>query len=141
MEKIPFSANWQVEASWAHPVWQWYSLLLVDLTTELPDQPKPNIFHPEATHELTVWALNPDSNDSYVGGKQLVGSDTYMAGMQNLLHGPNQVFQWRATNVEAEARVLKIYEAIRDGNLNPDTDANRSWVFLFHDWTSARNAV
>jgi hypothetical protein len=114
--------------------------LLVDLTTPISGKAEPIIFHPDGTHELTVWAINPDINSKCKEGKLLIGSQTYMAVVSNLLQGPNQVFQWRAeSNNDAERRVQDIYNSIVAKGLSPDTDFNQAWVDLYPDWTSARN--
>lgn len=52
--------HWIVEAAWAHPLWHSYSIVLIHLRP-LPDG-RPTKFYLEgATHEIWVYAINPDS--------------------------------------------------------------------------------
>ena len=51
--------GWVVEAPWAHPLWHSYVILSSHLRP-LPDQRKTIFYLPDATHEIWVYALDPE---------------------------------------------------------------------------------
>jgi hypothetical protein len=51
--------QWIITAPFWHPIWSQYVLGLVSLA-ELPDTPPPYLQRPGMTHELIVFALNPE---------------------------------------------------------------------------------
>ena len=52
-------AQWVVEAPWAHPLWHSYLLALVHLRP-MPDGRPTKLYLIGATHELWLYALNPE---------------------------------------------------------------------------------
>jgi hypothetical protein len=119
----PFNATWIVDAPWAHPLWNQYAILLFDLTT--PTTEKPYIFMPKATHEVQVWAIDPDQHIDRLDNTNLYGK---------LLRPVNHVYQFRAGSDElALSRCSILRHAIAMKQLNPDTDGRRQWDLLFRD--------
>lgn len=107
----------------AHPFWSWYLVACCDLADH-EGQPAAvrDPRKPDATHEISVWALDPD------------GNDTLDPDQPGSLHGrpmtpPNAVCQFQVPG-SAEAR--KIAElltlAFVRGQISPDEDYHRAIV-------------
>jgi hypothetical protein len=119
---------WIINAPWAHPVWPNYMLLCVHLRP-MPNQDKPAIIYkPGATHELTLWALDPKEP---VPVEAYDGAELY----PKRLTPCNFLGQFTAESDEAARQLLedKVVKPICAGTLNPDTDATPQWVALFGD--------
>lgn len=115
---------WIVEAAWAHPVWHSYALILVHLRP-LPDNRKTILYRPDATHELWIYALNPDKPRApAVLGEQLAHFLTPMNFAAQIAE---------ASDTSARTRIEGAIDLIVAGELNPDTDAQRQWEALFGD--------
>ena len=124
-----FSAVWGLRLPLAHPVWSEYALYLYDLTTVT--NPMPVVYLPGATHEILLWALNPD---------RLLQRDVPWLG-QNIqpLRPPNHGYQFIAPDdAAALARIQSLVDAMVDGTLSPDTDWCSVWDTLFADGASLR---
>lgn len=121
--ELPFNAMWVVQAAWAHPLWHEYAILLVDLTT--PTAEPPVLRSPKATHEIQVWALDPEHPFN--------PEDKAF----HPLSPANFAYQFTADSDEAaEKRVAAIAGLIEAGKLSPDTDFRRVWDNMFADgWT------
>ena len=127
-----FAATWVVCAHWAHPRWNDYAILLYDLTTPMKQQSI--TFRADVTHEVTVWALDPDTTlalsheDPVEWGKEVTSA---------ILHPANHGYQFTAPSDDAaHGRIAEIVTMIRETHLSPDTDFSRVWDLLFSDGVS-----
>lgn len=120
-------AAWLIEAPWAHPVWHSYFLYLIHLRP-LPGFDLPPVMHlPMATHELVLWAMDPDApRNEIVIGQQRPG-EYWLSPKQ---FGA-QICE--ITDELAQERVQKSVQEIIDGKLSPDTDAQRDWIKRYGD--------
>lgn len=111
---------WIVEARWAHPIWHSYGLACISLRTHPGWQPAV-IRMQGATHELFLYALNPDQHRALNDRPAMLSPLNFGA-------------QFIADSDEAARQ--RIEETVRDiieGRLNPDTDARRQWIARFGD--------
>lgn len=118
-------AHWIIEAPWAHPIWHSYSLILVHLRP-LADGRKTMFYLPDATHEIWVYALDPDADrDAAIAN----GSAPSM-----WLDPKNFAAQFiEVEDSLAYDRVKAAVQKICDGKLSPDTDFTYQWAKLFGD--------
>ena len=129
------SATWIISAPWAHPFWDNYAILCIDLTT--PSQPPPRLYREDVTHEVQVYALNRASElPSQESLKDFVlDGRLYEA----LLHPANHIYQFVAAgDDQAYERVLSLIWAIEAKELSPDTDFISRWDQIFADGISLR---
>ena len=117
-------ALWIVEAPWAHPFWHSYMISLVHLRP-MADE-RPTVVHLEgATHEMLVYAMNPD-----VSRRPAITGAAY----PSLLHPGNFAAQMIELSDEvASEHIRRTVIEIINGGLNPDTDARSQWVRRFGD--------
>lgn len=109
---------WIVQAPYAHPMWHSYSIGAVSLR-EVPGMRKPVINLAGATHEVFVFALNPEQR------RPLNASPRYLTPL-------NFAGQWRAESDGAAARFIEeTIQLVIDGHLSPDTDFRRDWIARF----------
>ena len=119
----PEVGSWIVEAPWAHLAWHSYWVMVMHLR-EMPGVPMPTFYIPHATHELWVYAINPEMQRQPM-------LDT---GMIPVLTPMNFAAQIVAEH-DGAARDL-VEQAVRmicDGTLSPDIDFRKQWVALFGD--------
>ena len=117
---------WLVEAPWAHPLWHSYLILLIHLRPITGFEP-PILYHPHATHEIHVHALDPEGDRD----RLLVES---MGWHCRTLEPPNYTGQIvEVTDDLARDRIRKAVERICRGDLSPDTDYRAQWIALFGD--------
>ena len=129
----PFNAAWIVRAPWAHLAWNDYAILLVDLTTEIPGKGPPLLYRSDATHEVLVYALNPDHPLPIL--KKHGDADP----KPHFLTPANHGYQFTAESDEAALeRINGIAESVRDRELSPDTDFTWAWNVLFADGVSLK---
>lgn len=112
--------GWIIQAPWAHPVWHSYVLFVIHLRP-LPQMPPPRKSFVEATHEIMLFALNPQQPYQNV-----VDPPPYLLPA-------NFVAQFvaasdEAAKVKCESHVMEILE----GKLSPDTDHMQSWIARFN---------
>lgn len=118
-------AHWIVEAPWAHPVWHSYSLVVVHLR-DLPGLCPPLLYLDGATHEMHVYAIDPDADRE----RMLTSPIDFSCWLSPL----NFAAQFRApSDAVAASRVCQTVALICDGRLSPDTDFMRDWVQLYGD--------
>lgn len=109
---------WIVEAAYAHPVWSNYAILAVALR-EVPGVPKAVIHAEGATHELMLFALDPDHPPA-------------VDDLPRMLQPVNFAAQFtEADDAAAAARVQQAVQDICDAKLNPDTDYRATWAARF----------
>jgi hypothetical protein len=112
--------GWIIEAPWAHPMWHSYFLSAVHLR-ELPGFPPAVIHLPGATHEVMLFALNPEHTPTL---------DTF----PKVLTPANFFGQWIAESDEAAcAKLERCVDEVLAGTLSPDTDCRRMWIERFSD--------
>ena len=118
--------HWIIEAPWAHMVWHSYAIICVHLRP-LPDNRPTKQYLKGATHELWVYALDPDKPRL----PMIEGSSQATNGF---LVPKNFAAQFIVEN--DAAALLKVKDAVQkvcDGMLSPDTDYVRHWAHLFGD--------
>lgn len=118
-------ATWIVEAPWAHPAWHSYLVIALHLRS-MPEH-ETAIYREGATHEILVFALNPDCNrEKLIECPILDGA---------LLLPANFAGQFIEVSDDlARERIKKTVQQICDGVLSPDTDWTREWVKRFGDY-------
>jgi hypothetical protein len=114
---------WIVEAPAAHPFWHSYMVSLVHLRP-MPDGRETILYHPDASHELVIFALDPEQpRQPSIDG-----------AFPNLLHPANFAAQLiMASDEEAASRIEGAVSLILSGELSPDTDHLSKWRALFGD--------
>lgn len=109
---------WIASAPYAHPLWSHYAILCVALR-DGPGLPKARVRLEGATHEIMVFALDPNT-------KPAVNETPCF------LHPVNFVGQFiEVDDLSAALRVQHAVQDVIDGRLNPDTDFRRAWVERF----------
>lgn len=94
--------------------WSEYGLFLIDLVTEIEGVDPAKKRFPEATHELIIFALNPDR-----------AHDPDDFDPNNHLTPPNLVHQFKATQRDAERIMHLLCRSFVEGRLSPDSDFTR----------------
>lgn len=123
-EECTIVAMWLIEAAWAHPLWHSYWLNLVHLRPRPLRDEETKFYLPGATHELCLFALNPDKPRE----------DLLQTGMAYRLIPINFAAQIiEPSDATAAARAQTAVEMVCDGKLSPDTDFIQQWVRLFGD--------
>lgn len=117
---------WLVEAAWAHPAWHSYLVTLIHLRP-MPGFKDPVLYHPNATHELLVQALDPDGDRD----RLLEESTGWHCKTLEPANFAAQLVE--ISDDLARERVRKAVEMICAGDLSPDTDYRAQWVALFGD--------
>jgi len=119
-----WGVSWGIDAPWAHPVWSQYAMHLYDLTSEGSNPPV--IYLPEATHEVLLCAVNPDT--------PIVRDVPLNEQKFGHLEPANYGYQFRAVdNQTALDRLQVVVDTIAAQKLNPDTDYRAVWDALFSD--------
>lgn len=107
--------SWLIEAPAAHPQWHSYVLHLIHLRP-VPGLNPPTIHLEDATHEILLFALNPDAPRRLNRRPEVLEPINFGAQMV------------MATDEAATARVASTVLEICDGQLSPDTDYLQSWI-------------
>lgn len=130
----PFNAAWAVDAPWAHPAWSQYAVALYDLTTPYQGV-TPHLARPGMTHEVMIWAVNPD--------KPIPASwPANMDDRPGLLDPANYGYQFAAASHDAAfARIQALVDQIDQKLLSPDTDFRSVWDGIFADGVSLHHNV
>lgn len=116
-------ACWVIEASFAHPVWHSYALLCIHLRP-IEGVPAPTMYLEDATHEIILFALNPDKpREPAVRGLKLPCLEPANFAAQLI----------EVSDDLARGRIESVVRLVCDGKLSPDTDYLRAWVKLFGD--------
>lgn len=116
-------AIWLVYAPWANIAWHTYAFMLLHLRP-LEALTPPIIYLPGATHEFSIFVLNPEP--------EILIDDPMM---RHFCHPSNFAAQFIAENDKvAEARMVhSIKEVIQFGTLSPDTDYMQLWMRRYGD--------
>jgi hypothetical protein len=118
-------AAWLIEAPAAHPVWHSYWLHCVYLRPNTVRGALPTKWYLEgATHELWLWALDPDQPRAPM----------LQRGAVKYLTPSNFAAQFiAADDATAAQRIRDAVTDICQGRLSPDTDYRRMWADRFGD--------
>lgn len=109
---------WIASAAYAHPLWSHYVIMCIALR-DVPGVPTAKVNLKGATHEVMVFALDPDRRPA-------------VNDMPRMLQPANFVAQFiEPDDLSAAARVQQAVQDVIDGTLNPDTDFRRMWVDRF----------
>lgn len=120
-------ALWVVFAPWAHAFWAYYLVGAIHLRPSAT-LPQPKIFLPGATHEVIVYALDPEVVPDVVNTSKLRKlRPVNFAGQWRAGARPNPVDLDRAAAEKIKFHVGEILV----GDLSPDTDFRRQWVERF----------
>lgn len=126
--ELPFTATWVIDAPWAHPIWHQYLVVTFSLAPAQEGH-EPTIYRPGMTHEMHVWAVDPDTPVT-VWKERPEGC---------LLQPMNHGYQFKADSDDAAlARVTALVQSLVEGTLSPDTDWRAMWDQLFADGVSLR---
>lgn len=119
-------AHWIVEAPWSSEVVHSYSLVLAHLKFQL-GAPPPVRYVEGATHELALWAVNPQAERA----EMLVAP---VNPKRQWLQPPVFAAQMVCASDEgAERSMFRAVELIGEGRLSPHPAHVRAWVELFGD--------
>jgi hypothetical protein len=112
-------AGYLVHRPGAHPLWSCYWISVVHLRVE-PELQTPKLQFDGASHELSIWSLNPDhmaTPDPSVRVEDL-----------KWLEPPDLSFQFTGTDDEAERLVGDAVAVIcRYARVSPDSDFRAWW--------------
>lgn len=110
---------WLLDAPNAHPAWRFHSLIVVHLR-EVEGVPAPVMQFAGASHELMVYALDPDHDDEIMVGDPLT--------QLHYLTPPDAVVQFIVADDE-QARSVAAFaaHAVAHGLVVPDADFREDW--------------
>ena len=119
---------WIASAAYAHHMWSHYVIMCIALR-DVPGVPKAKINLEGATHEVMVYALDPDRKPA-------------IDDAPKLLLPANFSGQFVETDdLRAAARIQSVVQDVIDGTLNPDTDFRQMWVERFSASNLKSNAM
>jgi len=123
----PEAVNWQImyliDAPWAHPIWSQYILLAYDLTTPIEGQPNPTLYRPDVTHEVMLFALDPDNPK--------IQPRSFQDQKIEFLSPANFGYQLTSTNKDLEEILDHLAERFERRLMSPDTDYRGSHDAFF----------
>ncbi len=109
---------WMFDCPGAHAFWRLFALSTVSLT-DIEGIPPARKHYPEATHELCVFALNPN---------MAVDPDEFTSFLPALLQGPNVCMQFHGLSDEQVKTLAdSLAREVANGRLSPDSDYRSSW--------------
>jgi len=111
----------------AHPIWHTYLVSLVHLRP-IAGYPPVHLAFPDASHEITIVALDPDDPQP----------DPARPSTIRALTPPNLVHQLRArSDAMARGVFAAFVQALLTGSLNPDTDHRQCQIDWLNRWERA----
>ncbi len=119
-------AAWIIQAPWAHPVWHSYWLHVIHLRPLAGGDIGPSVYVPGATHELWLYALNPDADPETVA-RECKPAQHFLTPIN---FAAQLVLPDDAGAVDLAAGTAR---DVLKGLLNPDTDARSQWIERFGD--------
>lgn len=120
-------ALWIVFAPWAHAFWSYYLIGASHLRL-CKALPAPKVYAPGLTHEVLVFALDPETVPDTLDMRRNRKLDPInFAGQWRVQVRPNPVDLDRA----AAAKVRVTVEEILAGVLSPDSDFLHDWIKRF----------
>ncbi len=117
-------AAWLVEAPYAHPLWHSYGFSLIH-TGKVPGLDECHLYVPGATHELVIFALDPDKSRDGALRTNLIKSR-----LEPINFGAQFI---ASSNELAIERVRGDIQLVIDGQLSPDTDYRSMWIAKYGD--------
>lgn len=114
--------HWVIYAPWAHPMWGFYSLVIVHLRPMPGKEPK--IHLPGATHEMWLVALNPEKDV-----EKLVDTGIVEGHWLSPMNFAAQLIE--PSDESALARIELAVRDICEARLSPDTDYRHQWIRRF----------
>lgn len=110
----------------SHPVWHFYQVSLVHLR-HMDGMRAPVLIHPDSTHEIGIFALDPDSSPDPTDPSTI-----------SRLGPPNLAHQLRG-RTDAGARDLfqAFVTALGAGTLSPDSDFRSHLIGWLDHWGKA----
>jgi hypothetical protein len=115
--------HWIIEAPFAHPHWHSYSIVLVHLRP-MPDNRDTKFYLDGATHEMWIYALNPERPRRHLIETGIVAGEWLSPG--------NFAAQFiEVADDLAQARIYAAVVSITRAELSPDPDYVRWWGQLF----------
>lgn len=119
-------ANFLIFAPGAHPFWSWHVLMAIHLR-DVPGQDKPPVKRsPSVTHELMVYALDPDvpPPDPRNWPLPADGGEPRL----RMLSPPDAVVQFEVGSDEHATEIVTLAaQACTAGHLIPDSDHRALW--------------
>lgn len=116
--------EWIVYAPWSHPIWPYVCVIGLHLR-HIDGMPDATIHLRGATHEIMVWAMDPDKYPPHLDGAGPKG---------RFLHPCNFAGQFiEPSDDAARNRIETVVREICMGTLNPDTDGVQQWIARFGD--------
>lgn len=110
-------AWWVITAPHANPLWTQYLLCCIRLR-EIERLPPPVRDFPGASHQVTVFTLNPELG-AHTGATMVTRART--GGALPVLQPVNVVAQFEATDAEMDELTTLAAAAVVDGHLSPET--------------------
>lgn len=121
--QVTLDSNFVVFAPQAHPMWSWHIIFAVSLRDVEGQDQTPYKEYKEATHELMVWAIDPNHLAPDPRAWPAPGSKDL-----HLLRPPDCVVQF---HVESDDHAVKVVDlcakACTTGLLVPDSDYALTW--------------
>lgn len=118
-EGTAVTVAWVLQLPTAHPIFKQYLVSCISLA-DITGIPKAIVHLPGATHEIAVYAMNPDDENPT------------LQKLPSILQPPNFVGQFIAANdAEAYSRTNATVFEVMVGVLLIDTDYRHMWVNRF----------
>ena len=118
VNKFASLRTWIIKAPYAHPLWSYYVLAVVHLRP-IDGMPDPIIRLKGATHEMFLFALDPEK-------------PVALDKKPSLLHPANFIAQFIAAHdMDAVRMIDETASDVVTGRLNPDTDYMQHWIARF----------
>jgi hypothetical protein len=123
---VSLDANYLIHAPSAHPFWAWHVLMAISLR-DIDGQPAARKRYPDATHELMVYALDPNHPPPDPREWPLPPDDGSPRPLQ-LLQPPDVVVQFHVDTDEQATEIATLAaKACTTGLLAPDEDHRGAW--------------
>jgi hypothetical protein len=123
---VSLDANYLIFAPSAHPFWAWHVLLAIALR-DVDGQPPAHKHYPEATHELMVWALDPDHPPPDPRAWPMPPDDGSPRPLQ-MMQPADAVVQFDVASDEQATEIVTLAaKACTTGLLVPDSDHRGAW--------------
>lgn len=123
---VSLDANYLIHAPAAHPFWAWHVLMAVALR-DVPGQPPAVKRSPDMTHELMVFALDPEfpAPDPRVWP---MPPDNGEPRPLQMLQPADAVVQFHVDSDRHATEIVRLAaKACTDGVLVPDSDHRAAW--------------
>lgn len=117
-------ASWLLFAPQAHPLWSYHLMGAIHLRDNPGQSRPPHKDFPEASHEIMVVAVNPDT--TFKTPEEFV--ELMVRGENWMLMPPDVTAQFTgATDSQVELLLSLLARGVSDGLLVPDSDYRTAW--------------